>query len=69
MKKQRKHPMEILWICMSAMCLIIAIIRHVRYGFDEATAMYVFSVISVLMYLWRRHLRQKEEKEDNGKLQ
>lgn len=67
--KRRKHPMEILWICMSVMCLIIAIIRHVKFGFDEATAMYVFSVISVLMYLWRRHLRQKEENDDADKQQ
>jgi uncharacterized membrane protein YqjE len=56
--------MEILWICMAAMCLIIAIIRNVKYGFDEATAMYVFSVIAALMFLWRRHLRQQEEKKD-----
>ncbi|MBR3713158.1 MAG: hypothetical protein IKM98_08165 [Bacteroidales bacterium] len=69
MKKQRKHPMEILWICMSAMCLIIAIIRNVKFGFDEAKAMYVFSVISALMFLWRRHLRRKEEQEDNDKKQ
>jgi len=69
MKKQRKHPMEILWICMSAMCLIIAIIRNVKFGFDEAKAMYIFSAISVLMYLWRRHLRQKEEQDNNDKQQ
>ena len=56
--------MEIIWICMAAMCLIIAIIRNVKYGFDEATAMYVFSVIAALMFLWRRHLRQQEEKKD-----
>lgn len=49
---------------MAAMCLIIAIIRNVKYGFDEATAMYVFSVIAALMFLWRRHLRQQEEKKD-----
>ena len=54
---------------MSAMCLIIAIIRNVKFGFDEAKAMYVFSVISALMFLWRRHLRRKEEQEDNDKKQ
>ena len=69
MKKQRKHPMEILWICTGIMCLIIAIIRNVRYGFNEATAMYAFAVISALMFLWRRHLRQKEEEDDDEKKQ
>ncbi|MCR5454316.1 MAG: hypothetical protein K6F33_04960 [Bacteroidales bacterium] len=60
-KKQRKHPMEILWICMTIMCMIIAIIRNVKFGFDEAKTMYIFSVLSALMYLWRRYLRKKEE--------
>ncbi len=64
MKKQRKHPMEILWICMGIMCLIIAIIRNVRYGFGEAQAMYVFAALSALMFLWRRHLRKNEEEKD-----
>jgi 4-hydroxybenzoate polyprenyltransferase len=61
--------MEILWICMAAMCFIIAIIRNVRYGFDEGKAMYIFSVLAVLMYLWRRHLRKKEEERDDTKKQ
>lgn len=65
MKKNRKHPMEILWICMGLMCLIIAIIRNVRYGFGEAQAMYIFAILSALMFLWRRHLRKKEEQDEN----
>jgi 4-hydroxybenzoate polyprenyltransferase len=69
MKKQRKHPMEILWICMALMCMIIAIIRTVKFGIDEAKAMYVFSILSALMYLWRRHLRKKEEEKDDTKKQ
>ena len=64
-KKQRKHPMEILWICMAAMCLIIAIIRNVNFGLDEAKAMYVFAALSALMFLWRRHLRKKEEEKED----
>ena len=69
MRPQRKHPMEILWTCMGLMCLIIAIIRNVRYGFGEAQTMYIFSALSALMYLWRRHLRKKEEEKDVDKKQ
>ncbi|MBO4772495.1 MAG: hypothetical protein J5595_08145 [Bacteroidales bacterium] len=69
MKKSRKHPMEILWICTGIMCLTVAIIRNVRFGFDEAKAMYIFAALSALMYLWRRSLRKKEEKDDNNKKQ
>jgi hypothetical protein len=46
------------------MCFIVAIIRNVKFGFDEAKAMYVFTVIAALMFLWRRHLRKKEEEKD-----
>ena len=67
MKKTRKHPMEILWKCMSVVCLAIAIIRNVKYGYDEATAMYAFAAISALMFLWRRHLRQKMEQDTTNK--
>ena len=49
---------------MGIMCLIIAIIRNVRYGFGEAQAMYVFAALSALMFLWRRHLRKNEEEKD-----
>ncbi|MBO7441029.1 MAG: hypothetical protein J6T96_10980 [Bacteroidales bacterium] len=62
--KQKKHPMEILWICTGIMCFIVAIIRNVKFGFDEAKAMYVFTVIAALMFLWRRHLRKNEEEKD-----
>ena len=58
--------MEILWICMTAMCLIIGVIRNIKYGFDEAQAMYIFSAVALLMYLWRRHLRIKEENDDKN---
>lgn len=64
MEKKRKHPMEILWICMAIFCLAYAILRNIKFGFEEAKMMYLFSALSVIMLLWRRHLRKKEEEKN-----
>ncbi len=51
------------------MCFMVAIIRNVKFGFGEAQAMYFFSGASLLMYLWRRHLRKRDEENDGRKMQ
>ena len=60
-KKQKRNPMEVLWLCMAVMCLIIAVIRTVKISLEEGTAMYIGSALCVLMFLWRRSLRKNEE--------
>ena len=60
-KKQKRNPMEVLWLCMAVMCLIIAVIRTVKISLEEGTAMYIGSALCVLMFLWRRNLRKNEE--------
>ncbi len=60
-KKQKRNPMEVLWLCMAVMCLIIAVIRTVKFCFEEGTAMYIGSALCVLMFLWRRNIRKNEE--------
>lgn len=62
-KKERKNPMEVLWICMAAVCLIIAVIRTIKFGFDEGMVMFIASAVSVCMFMWRRALRKRDEKE------
>lgn len=59
--KQKRHPMEVLWLCMAVMCLIIAVIRTVKLSFEEGTVMYIGSALCVLMFLWRRNIRKNEE--------
>ncbi len=54
--------MEVLWVCMAVMCLIIAIIRTINFGFNEGVVMYSASAVCVLMFLWRRSIRRNEEK-------
>jgi len=66
----RMQPREILWICMAAMCLIIGINRTLKYGFAESWEMYAFAAASFLFFIWRRHLRKKEnESNGDGKMQ
>lgn len=60
-------PRELLWIAFCVVCLVVAIIRTVKYGFNEGVAMYCFSGVSLLMYLWRRSLRKSEEQDDGKK--
>lgn len=60
--KVKKSPMEVLWVCMAVMCLIIAIIRTINFGFQEGIVMYSASAVCVLMFLWRRSIRRNEEK-------
>ncbi|MBO7598815.1 MAG: hypothetical protein J6T70_17395 [Bacteroidales bacterium] len=59
--KMKKSPMEVLWICMAVMCLIIAIIRTISISFNEGIVMYTGSALCVLMFLWRRSLRKRDE--------
>ncbi len=59
--KMKKSPMEVLWICMAVMCLIIAIIRTISISFNEGIVMYIGSALCVLMFLWRRSLRKRDE--------
>ncbi|MBO4243719.1 MAG: hypothetical protein J5882_01515 [Bacteroidales bacterium] len=62
-QKERKNPMEVLWICMAAVCLIIAVLRTIQLGFDEGIVMYIASAVSVCMFMWRRALRKRDENE------
>ena len=55
--------MEVLWICMAAVCLIIAVLRTIQLGFDEGIVMYIASAVSVCMFMWRRALRKRDENE------
>lgn len=66
-KKNKKNPMEILWICMMPLVLFMAIKVNVEIDFHEALPMYIAFVLCVGMYFWRRHLRIKEdERKDAG---
>lgn len=69
MKGKRKHPMEILWICMFVICMLLALLVTFNTGFKEAAPMYGCSGVCVLMYLWRHTLRKNEENKDNKKMQ
>ncbi|MBO4373142.1 MAG: hypothetical protein J5826_09440 [Bacteroidales bacterium] len=53
--------MEVLWVCMAVMCLIIAILRTISISFNEGIVMYAGSAVCVLMFLWRRSLRKRDE--------
>lgn len=61
-KQQRKNPMEVLWVCMAVICLVVAVLRTISFGFNDGMVMYIASVVCVLMFLWRRALRKNEEK-------
>ncbi len=68
-KKDKKHPMEILWIVFTVLSLFMAIRITLDQDFREAVPMYIAAALCVLFYLWRRHLRIMESKKYNEKMQ
>lgn len=64
--KHKRHPMEILWMCFALLCLLAAINVHVHKGIGDAASMYGCTVLAIMMYLWRRSLRKKEENNPGG---
>jgi hypothetical protein len=54
---------EILWISMTVLTLFIAVQQTIKIGISESLILWAFVIVSVIMYLLRRNLRKKEEKE------
>jgi len=62
--KQKNKPsaMEYLWIFVAAISFLLALHSTYKNGFAESKVLFVFTFIGVLMYLWRRNYRLKNEK-------
>lgn len=59
-KKGKISGREILWICFSILCFIWSIHATIV-GNQDKFIIYGFTVLSFLMYLWRRKLRKSEQ--------
>ncbi len=51
---------EILWLAVAFMSLITAIHKTINVSFRESWYFYLFTVISLILYIIRRYLRKKE---------
>lgn len=64
--KKKQNPSkarEILWIAIGLMTLTAAIQKTIHEGFLESIMFWIFVIISAMMFLIRRNLRKKEERE------
>lgn len=74
-KKEKRGAMELLWICMFVFLIFFAVFNTFKMGFRESVPLYLMSLLSLLMFFWRQHLRrtwakkQAEEDAKNGKNQ
>ena len=55
--------MEYLWLFFTVITAALFIALLIKLGFKEAYKMLILSVLSFLMYYWRKSLRKKEEQE------
>ncbi len=59
--KTRISLMEYVWLAVLVISLIFFGDAMFRFGWYRAKTFLLFSAISLLMYLWRKQLRKKEE--------
>ena len=63
MAKKKILLMEHVWIGVALITLAVFIYTTIKQGFGKSYLMLIFSAISILMYLWRRKLRNSENDE------
>lgn len=61
MNRNKRNPMEYVWMGSAVLCLIIAVLRTIEIGFSEGLPMFLMTALCVVMYMWRKSLRKKEE--------
>jgi hypothetical protein len=52
---------ELLWLAVAFMSLFAAVHKTIYVSFYESWYFYIFTLISLLLYIIRRNLRKKEE--------
>ncbi len=57
--------MQFLWIIIAIVCLITGIHKTYYQSFSESYYFYIFTLVSVLMFLLRRYLKNNEKKIEN----
>lgn len=58
--------MEHIWGGLAIITLIFFIYETIYTSFSHTYILLILSAVSALMYLWRKNLRKKEEKENNN---
>lgn len=64
MSKNKIILMEYVWATLAIVTLILFIYETFKTSFAHSYIMLILSAVSALMYLWRKSLRKKEEKEE-----
>ncbi len=65
MKKHFSCFLEILWLIVSILSLFAGIHKTYYYNLKDSYIFYIFTLIGLFMYLYRRNLRKN--KKDNTK--
>ncbi len=64
MAKKKLFLMEHIWLFIAGLTFVFFVYNTVKQGFSESYIMLIFSALSILMFLWRRALRKKDEEKN-----
>lgn len=71
MKKRFSYILEISWLIVSLLSLFASIHKTYYLGFKNSYIFYIFTIIALFMYFYRRNLRktekEKQKSENNTK--
>ena len=60
MKKHFAYILQILWLVVSILSLFAGIHKTIQLSFKESYLFFIFTLIALLMYFYRRNLRKTE---------
>lgn len=58
--------MEKMWLMLSIVTFIIAVVRSVQYSIFDALYFYGFSIVAIFLFLLRRRQRRFHERNNQG---
>ncbi len=66
MRNKLARALEILWIVISALCLIAGVHQTYMEGFSKSYLFFIFSFVAFIMYLLRKEIRKSKKENSDG---
>lgn len=57
MKKTISRVIEIIWLCLAAICLIMGTVKAVQFGIKYSYMFYILAAVATAMFFLRRKIR------------
>jgi len=57
--------MELMWLMLSIVTFVIAVVRSIQNGIFDALYFYGFSAIAIILYIMRRSQRKMHERKQD----